>query len=50
MVRKIYSELVAIRKELQAIRNCLESNGTLDGKRICEELKKYKKVTGASPF
>lgn len=28
MLKKIYEELVLIRKELQAIRECMESKGT----------------------
>ncbi len=42
MLRKIYIELVLIRKELQAIRSSMEfnSNITFDGKAISQAVRK----------
>lgn len=40
MLKKIYEELVVIRKELQAIRSNMESNSkiTIDSRRIAEKI------------
>lgn len=42
MLKKIYTELVLIRKELQAIRSSMESNSdiTLNGRAICQAARK----------
>lgn len=47
MLKKIYLELVGIRKELQAIRNSLEREYEC---RCITELRKYEKATGNSAF
>ena len=39
MLRKIYQELVSIRKELQAIRSSLEHNCKINSKDLSKKLK-----------
>jgi len=48
MLRKIYQELVLIRKELQAIRNYLEQNNSIET--TIEKINEVTKGTGKSPL
>lgn len=54
MIKKIYRELVLIRKELQAIRKCLELNSEtefqIQPEKLMEHINKVTKETGASPL
>ena len=41
MIKKIFLELVAIREELQAIRRCLESTGTVAVDKVSQKIQEH---------